>query len=131
MINLTIVGRIVKDAETRVVKVKGVDTFVTDFTLAANDGYGENRTVQYFKMSIWRDHGARMCPSLKKSRILAVKGGVKANPWKDKDGNARATLEVTAPIVEFIDKKPEDPDEIPVAGDITVEEVDENGEPLA
>jgi len=111
MNNLTVIGRITKDAETRTVKVGGIDTLVTDFTLAANEGYGETQTTEYFRVTIWRDRGAKMCPGLKKGRILAVKGAVSARGWLDQEGKARAQLEIKNPVVQFIDKKPDDPEE--------------------
>lgn len=117
MNNLTVIGRITKDAETRTVKVSGIDTLVTDFTLAANEGYGENQTTEYFRVTIWRDRGAKMAPGLKKGRILAVKGSVSARGWIDQEGKARAQLEVKNPTVQFIDKKPGDPEEAPVVAD--------------
>ena len=116
MNNLTIIGRVTKDAETRTVKVGGIDTLVTDFTIAANEGYGENQTTEYFRVTIWRDRGAKMAPGLKKGRILAVKGAVSARGWLDQEGKARAQLEVKNPTVQFIDKKPGDPEDAPEVG---------------
>ena len=115
MNNITVIGRITKDAETRTVKVAGVDTLVTDFTLAANEGYGENQTTEYFRVTIWRDRGAKMALGLKKGRILAVKGAVSARGWIDNEGKARAQLEIKNPSVQFIDKKPGDPEDAPEA----------------
>lgn len=117
MNNLTIIGRVTKDAETRTVKVGGIDTLVTDFTVAANEGYGENQTTEYFRVTIWRDRGAKMAPGLKKGRILAVKGSVSARPWSGQDGKPYAQLEIKNPSVQFIDKKPGDPEDAPVAAD--------------
>lgn len=116
MNNLTIIGRVTKDAETRTVKVAGIDTLVTDFTVAANEGYGENQTTEYFRVTIWRERGAKMKPGLTKGRILAVKGAVSARGWIDQNGTARAQLEIKNPVVQFIDKKPGDPEELPEVG---------------
>ena len=116
MNNLTIIGRVTKDAETRTVKVAGIDTLVTDFTVAANEGYGENQSTEYFRVTIWRERGAKMKPGLTKGRILAVKGAVSARGWIDQSGAARAQLEIKNPVVQFIDKKPGDPEELPEVG---------------
>ena len=113
MNNLTVIGRITKDAETRTVQVGGVATLVTDFTVAANEGYGDNQTTDYFRVTIWRERGAKMAPGLKKGRILAVKGSVTARGWTDKENKAQAQLEIRNPQVQFIDKKPGDPEEMP------------------
>jgi single-strand DNA-binding protein len=116
MNNITVIGRITKDAETRTVKIKGVDTLVTDFTVAANEGYGENQTTEYFRVAIWRDRGAKMKPGLVKGRIIAVKGAVSAHGWLNQEGKAQAQLEIKNPSVQFIDKRPGDPEEAPEVG---------------
>ena len=116
MNNVIIIGRITKDAETRTVKVSGIDTLVTDFTVAANEGYGENQTTEYFRVTVWRERGAKMAPGLKKGRIIAVKGSVSARPWLDQNGQARAQLEVKNPVIQFQDKKPDDPEDLPEVG---------------
>lgn len=117
-----IIGHVTKDAETRTVKVKGIDTLVTDFTVAANEGYGENQTTAYYRVSIWRDRGAKMAPHLVKGRAVAVTGTPSARGWKDNNGDARAQLEMTNPTVEFIGKKPSDPDDLPFAAEGIEEE---------
>ena len=117
MNNLTVIGRITKDAETRTVKVAGIDTLVTDFTVAANEGYGDNQTTEYFRVTIWRDKGAKMAPGLKKGRILAVKGNVSARGWIDQEGKARAQLEIKNAVCQFLDKKPGDPEDIPTVAE--------------
>lgn len=109
----TIIGHVTKDAETRTVKVGGIDTLVTDFTVAANEGFGENQKTAYFRITIWRERGAKMAPHLVKGRAVAATGIVSARPWKDTEGNARAQLELNNASVEFIGKKPGEPDDLP------------------
>lgn len=108
-----IIGHVTKNAETRTVKVSGIDTLVTDFTVAANEGYGDNQKTAYYRVSIWRDRGAKMAPHLAKGRAVAVTGVVSASAWIDQEGKARAQLEMTNPTVEFIGKKPGEPDDLP------------------
>lgn len=108
-----IIGHITKDAETRTVKVAGIDTLVTDFTVAANEGFGDNQKTDYFRVTIWRERGAKMAPHLVKGRAVTVKGAVTARAWIDNNGQARAQLELTNPTVEFIGKKPSDPEGLP------------------
>ena len=117
MNSITLIGRVTKDAETRTVKVAGIDTLVTDFTVAANEGYGENQTTEFFRVTLWRERGAKMAPGLKKGRIVAVRGQASARPWLGNDGKAYAQLEIRNPVVQFIDKKPGDPEEDPAVGD--------------
>jgi single stranded DNA-binding protein len=116
-----IIGHVTKDAQTRTVKVGGIDTLVTDFTVAANEGYGENQKTEYFRITVWRERGAKMAPHLVKGRAVSVMGIVSARGWKDNEGNARAQLEMSNPTVEFIGKKPGDPEDLPFAAEEAVE----------
>ena len=112
----TIIGHVTKDAETRTVKVSGVDTLVTDFTVAANEGYGDNKTTNYFRITIWREQGAKMAPHLVKGRAIAASGVVSARAWVDNQGQARAQLELKVTGrngVEFIGRKPGEPEDLP------------------
>lgn len=112
-----IIGHVTKDAETRTVKVKGIDTLVTDFTVAANEGFGEYQKTAYYRVTVWRERGAKMMPHLKKGRAVAVTGITSARAWIDQNGQARAQLEMENPTVEFIGKKPGDPDDLPFAAE--------------
>lgn len=112
-----IIGHVTKDAETRTVNVSGVPTLVTDFTVAANEGFGENQKTAFYRISVWRDRGAKMQPHLVKGRAVAVTGVTSARAWIDNNGQARAQLEMSNPTVEFIGKKPGDPDDLPFAAE--------------
>ena len=115
----TIMGNICKAAETRTVKVKGVDTLVTDFNVAENRGYGENQTTKYFRVTVWRDRGAKLAPHLTLGRPVYIEGDVDASAYTNKEGKAVAQLEMTNPYkIKLIGKKP-------VAEDGTVFEGDE------
>jgi single-strand DNA-binding protein len=116
-----VIGHVTKDAETRTVKVGGIDTLVTDFTVAANEGYGENQKTAYYRVSIWRERGAKMAPHLVKGRAVAVTGVTSARGWIDQEGKARAQLEMSNPSVEFIGKKPGDPEDLPFAAEENIE----------
>lgn len=113
----TIIGHVTKDAETRTVKVAGIDTLVTDFTVAANEGYGDNQKTAYFRITVWREKGAKMAPHLVKGRTVAAFGVVSSRAWIDNDGNARSQLELNNATVEFIGKKPSDPEDLPFAAE--------------
>ena len=117
-----IIGHVTKDAETRPVNVKGIPTLVTDFTVAANEGYGDTQSTAYYRVSIWRDRGAKMAPHLVKGRAVSITGIPSARAWKDNNGDPRAQLEMTNPTVEFIGKKPSDPDDLPFAAEAVEEE---------
>lgn len=94
---------------------------VTSFSLAVNrswtDGNGERQTKTiWVRISCWRKLAEVVSQYLVKGSKVLVNGELEpARAYKDKDGNAAASLEVTATTVEFLDSKPTttQPDDTP------------------
>lgn len=91
-------------------------------------GRGEQRkqTTTWFRVTVWRDYAETVSQYVKKGMQVLVVGEVDVSAYTDKkSGEARASLEVTASKVTFLDRKPdaateaettaavEDKDEIP------------------
>lgn len=103
----TILANISKEATTRTVKVKGIDTLVTDFNVAENKGFGENQRTKYYRVTVWRDRGAKLAPHLTLGRPVYIVGDVDASAYINKEGKAVAQLEITNPMeIRLIGKKP-------------------------
>jgi single-strand DNA-binding protein len=83
---------------------------VANFTLAVNKAWtnaqGERQTkTTWFRITVWRKQAEVVAQYLKKGRRVLVVGEVEeANVWTDREGNPRATLEVTAQFVKFMDR---------------------------
>ena len=87
---------------------------VTNFSLATNrrwtnsDGSQGEETV-WFRITAWR-RMAEVCNEyLEKGRQVYVEGRLRADPetggpkvWTDRNGNPRASFEVTASVVKFL-----------------------------
>ena len=99
----TFVGNISKAAETRTVPVGGVPTLVTDFNIAENyrGANGEQRT-QFYRVSIWREPGAKMARYLTLGRPIQIEGRVRGRAYIDKNGQPQCQLEISNPRVTFI-----------------------------
>jgi len=102
---ITLVGNLGNDPEMRYTP-SGVP--VTSFSLAVNkswtgqDGQKQDKTT-WFRITTWRKQAEIVSQYLTKGRQVLVIGEVEeARPWTDKDGNQRASLEVTATTVRFI-----------------------------
>jgi len=102
---ITLVGNLGNDPEMRYTP-SGVP--VTSFSLAVNrswtgqDGQKQDKTT-WFRITTWRKQAEIVSQYLTKGRQVMVVGEVEeARPWTDKDGNNRASLEVTATTVRFI-----------------------------
>lgn len=102
---ITIVGNLGQDPEMRYTP-SGVP--VTTFSVATNrrwtgqDGQTQEKTV-WFRVTAWRRDAELASQYLSKGRQVLVIGEMEeARPWTDRDGNTRASLEVTARTIRFI-----------------------------
>lgn len=103
----TIMGNISQAAETKLVKVNGVDTLVTNFNVAENRGFGERKTTKYWRIAVWRDHGAKLAPHLTLGRPVYIEGDCDASAYNNKEGKAVPQLEMSNPwTIKLVGKKP-------------------------
>jgi single-strand DNA-binding protein len=100
---MVIVGRVGQAPEMRYTPA-GVP--VTNFTVATTrrfsngDGEAQERTT-WFRVTCWRKLAEVTAQYLEKGQEVLITGTVETNTWTDKEGTARATLELTAREVRF------------------------------
>lgn len=125
MNKLTIIGNLVRDPESKTTQ-NGLQ--VCSFTVAVNRRRkdGEAPEADFFRVIAWRQLADICGKYLTKGRKVCVIGTVSARAYTGKDGNAKASLEVTAEDVEFLNgaeqtqeaqkaEKPKDRTFIPVS----------------
>lgn len=102
---ITLVGNLGNDPEMRYT-ASGVP--VTGFSLAVNrtwvnqEGERQDKTT-WFRVTAWRKLAETTSQYLSKGRQVLVIGEVEdPSTWTDRDGNQRASLEVTATTIKFI-----------------------------
>ena len=97
---ITIVGNLGRDPEMR---YTADGTPVTNFSVAVSKKRkdGEDKTW-WFKVSCWRRLAETTNQYLKKGSPVLIVGEVDASAWTDRDGNAQASLELTAFDVKFL-----------------------------
>lgn len=107
---ITLIGNLGQDPEMRYTP-SGVP--VTSFSLAVNkswvnaDGQRQDKTL-WVRVSAWRKLAETASQYLTKGRQILVIGEIEeARPWTDRDGNNRASLEVTAQSIKFLGGKGE------------------------
>lgn len=99
-----IVGNLGRDPEMRYTPNGKA---VTDFSVAVNrrwntqDGTPGEETT-WFKVTCWGKLAETTNQYLSKGRQVLVTGRVNASAWTGQDGEARATLELTAQDVKFL-----------------------------
>lgn len=77
---ITVNGRLSADAETRTVG----DGTVTSFNLASDQGYGDKRVTNWFRVSVWGKKGAGAAPYLLKSGQVTVVGELEIGEYNGK-----------------------------------------------
>lgn len=105
--NLTLVGNLGGDPEMRYTP-SGLP--VATFSLAVSrswvtDGQKQEKTV-WFRVTCWRKLAETVSQYLTKGKQVLVVGEIEeARAYTDKQGNTRASLEVTAQTVRFIGQR--------------------------
>ncbi len=103
-----IIGRVGNDPQTRTLDD---GTVVTSFHVAVNErwsGGGEQRKrVTWYRVTAWRGLAEVAGSHLKKGRLVFVRGRPGASAWVDQEGQARASLELTADEIKFLDAPPD------------------------
>jgi len=105
---LTIVGHVGRTAEMRVTP-NGKE--VTSFSVACQDGFGDNKKTIWYNVEAW-GKTAEICNQyVQKGMLVLVDGRLKpdattGNPriWNDNSGTARSSFEVVANEVRFLSK---------------------------
>lgn len=76
---------------------------VTNFSVAVDDGYGENKTTTWFKVSAWGKLAGPCHQYLTKGKAALVVGRIAASHYVDKNGEVKDSLDLTAHTVKFLD----------------------------
>lgn len=123
---ITIMGRMVKDAELRQTS-NGVS--VTSFTIACDrDFKGGDTSVDFVDVTAWRSAAEFVCKYMGKGRMAIVDGRLEFREWTDKDGNKRRNAYVVAENVYFGDTKRQEVQE--TGGFVPIEDDDNSGLPF-
>lgn len=101
MNSLTIIGNVTRTPETAATQT---GKRVCNFTVAVNRR-GEQKDVDYFRVTAWEQLGDNCARYLDKGRKVAVRGMVSARAYIAGDGTPRANLEITAQEVEFLSSR--------------------------
>ncbi len=113
---LTIIGHLGRDPETKSLPGGGL---VTSFSVASTrrwtglDGQSQEETI-WFRVSAFGKLAETCGQYLKKGRMVLVEGRLRPNErgepevWTDREGQSRASYEVVADNVQFLDSPREE-----------------------
>jgi single-strand DNA-binding protein len=96
MAQVTIIGRLGKDPETR----QAGSSTVVEFSLAVNDGTKDRPHTSWFRVQAWDEAGEQAMTYLHKGDQAGVVGDLKEETWT-KDGAEVRAHRVTARRVRF------------------------------
>lgn len=107
MINKVILmGRLTKDPELR---RTGNQTPVCTFSIAVDNGYGDNKHTDFINCVAWRKTAEFVSNYFTKGKMIIVIGRISTRSWETQDGKKAYATEVTASEVSFGESKSENP----------------------
>ena len=75
-------------------------TSILTFSLATNDGWGENKKTNWHNIKVWSKLADLVSPMIHKGSSVTVLGELEYEHWEAKDGTKRSRAIVTAKEVE-------------------------------
>lgn len=103
MINKVILmGRLTRDPELR---HTGTGTPVANFSVAIDNGYGENRQTDFINCVAWSKTAEFVSNYFSKGKMIIVIGRISTRSWEGQDGKKNYTTEVVASEVSFGESK--------------------------
>ena len=100
-----LIGNITRDPEVRYTQSgKAVCTF----SIAVDDGYGENKKAYFFPVVVWNKAAEACGKSLYKGSKIAVTGKLTSRQYENSEGKKVTVFEIVADAfegVEFLDGK--------------------------
>lgn len=99
-----LMGRLSKDPELR---HTNNNTPVCNFSIAVDNGYGENKTTDFINCVAWNKTAEVVGKYFTKGRMIALVGRISTRNWEGEDGRKNYVTEVTVNEVSFCDSKAE------------------------
>ena len=99
-----IVGNVGRDAEMRMTPD---GKSVTQFSVAVNIGYGDNKKTQWYEVVTWEKLAQTCNQYVKRGMKILCDGTLELNEYDGKDGTRKASLRLTARDVKFLSSRDE------------------------
>lgn len=97
-----LMGRLTRDPELRYTSDK---TPMCNFTIAIDDGYGENQTTNFINCVAWGKTAEFLCNYFLKGQMIIVEGKLRSRSWEGSDEKKRYSMEVNALSLDFGERK--------------------------
>lgn len=100
-------GRLTKDVEIKTMKFGEKEKAVGNFTLAVDDGYGDNKHTNFFPCSVFGKQAETMEKWVKKGTKVILNCKPHQSSYKDKNGNNYSYVNFIVQSFEFANGKNE------------------------
>ncbi|MBR5307002.1 MAG: single-stranded DNA-binding protein [Oscillospiraceae bacterium] len=97
-----LMGRLTRDPELR---HTGSGTPVCSFSIAIDNGYGDNRQTDFINCVAWNKTAEFVEKYFTKGRMIIVVGRISTRTWEGQDGKKNYVTEVVASEVSFGESK--------------------------
>ena len=91
MNKIILTGNITKDADLRYTQN---DKAYSKFSIANNEGYGENQKTNFFNCTLWGKSAENLNRFLTKGQKVLITGRVELGKYTDKEGIERTTVDI-------------------------------------
>jgi single-strand DNA-binding protein len=81
MQTIIVTGRIGKDAELRTTQS---GQSICNVNVASDQGFGDRKTTNWFRVSLWGKRGQSLAPYLLKGGIVTISGELEVGEWEGK-----------------------------------------------
>lgn len=99
---ILLIGNITKDLDS--LRFTSSGTAVTQFTLAVNYGYGDNKKTLFIQCTVFGKSAEACDKYLSKGSQVLVEGRLEEQRW-EKDGEQKSRMVVIASDVKFLNTK--------------------------
>ena len=100
-------GRLTKDVEIKKTKNGDKETTYGSFTLAVDDGFGDNKHTNFFPCSVFGKQAETMEKWVKKGTKVILNCKPRQNSYKDNNGNNHSSINFIVQSFEFANGKNE------------------------
>jgi single-strand DNA-binding protein len=103
-----LIGRLTRDPEMR---FTSNGTGVVTFSVATDNGYGENKTTEFHNIVAWgkRDGTRGLADTIvdyaRKGTLVYIEGRLQTRSWEDGEGNKRRATEIILSHLQLLSPK--------------------------
>lgn len=101
---INIMGRLTGDP---ILKVTGTGRSVTEFAIAVDDGYGDNKKTYFFKCVAWQHTADFISKYFTKGQQIALTGKLTRKQYETQQGENKTVTKIVVQDVSFYGTKPQ------------------------